>query len=64
MSSPNKKNATKYSSNNLPNYIQNACDWANMRGWKIIVFFIIMDFTRKIQLKIQLSKVTLLLDLG
>ena len=35
MSSPNKKNATKYSSNNLPDYIQNACDWANMRGWKV-----------------------------
>ena len=20
---------------NLPDYIQNACDWANMRGWKV-----------------------------
>ena len=19
----------------LPEYIQNACDWANMRGWKV-----------------------------
>ena len=35
MSSPIKENATKYSSNNLPDYIQNACDWANMRGWKV-----------------------------